>query len=120
MNEKEYRLRLIEKKKNAMKEKRKVAITKNEPVEKKSETGNQADTCAPVCHCPPDNNIFIGQMISSQIQQASPEATQMVTMGEEGYGKLNSHLIRRILEGAIGSVLAYFLLNKIASFLGYF
>lgn len=37
----------------------------------------------PTSHFPPVNIIHIGQMINSQIQQASPDSTQVVTIGEE-------------------------------------
>jgi hypothetical protein len=42
----------------------------------------------PTHHFPPINIISIGQMISSQIQQASPDATQVVTIDEDRYEEL--------------------------------
>jgi len=43
---------------------------------------------SPTPHFPPVNVISIGQMINSQIQQASPEATQLVIIGEDKYEEL--------------------------------
>ncbi len=40
----------------------------------------------PTCHFP--SNITIGQMINSQIQQYSPEATQIVVIDEDRYEEL--------------------------------
>jgi hypothetical protein len=37
---------------------------------------------------PPPTNIIIGQMINSQIQQASPKATQVGTVNEDRYEEL--------------------------------
>ena len=119
----------------------------------------------PTCHFPPVNIISIGQMVNSQIQQASPEATQVVTIDERRYEELKQVIqslresidklgleplqksdlqaeiqtievqmssskpkatiiseclgsIRRILEGAGGSVLASILLSKIVALFG--
>ncbi len=119
----------------------------------------------PTPHFPPINIISIGQMISSQIQQASPEATQVVTIDEDRYEELKEVIqslkesidkldlesqnksnlqaeiqtieaqmssskpkvtsiteclgsIRRILEGATGSMLVSSLLSKIVALLG--
>jgi hypothetical protein len=118
----------------------------------------------PTSHFPPINIIAIGQMISSQIQQASPEATQVGTINEDRYEELKKVIqslkesidkldldwqhksdiqaeiqtieaqmssskpkvtiiteclgsIRRILEGATGSMLASSLLSKIVALL---
>jgi len=119
----------------------------------------------PTHHFPPINLISIGQMISSQIQQASPEATQVGTINEDRYEEFKEVIqslkesidkldlesqdksdiqaeiqtieaqmssskpkvtiiteclgsIRRILEGATSSMLAYSLLSKIVALLG--
>ena len=52
---------------------------------------------APTSHFPPINIISIGQMINSQIQQDSPEATQMVTIGEDKCEELKE-LLRSLKE----------------------
>jgi len=119
----------------------------------------------PTYHFPPVNIISIGQMIGSQIQQASPEATQVIAIGENRFEELKEVIqslkesidqlsleaqqksdlqaeiqtieaqlsaskpkatiiteclgsIRRILEGAAGSIFASKLLTKIVALLG--
>jgi len=42
----------------------------------------------PTPRFPPGNTIYINQMINSQIQQASPEATQVPVIGEDKYEEL--------------------------------
>lgn len=51
----------------------------------------------PTSHFPPLNIISIGQMINSQIQQDSPKATQMVTIGEDKCEELKE-LLRSLKE----------------------
>jgi len=126
------------------------------------ETVSNPDT--PTYH-PPVNIINIGQANNSQFQQGSPEAIQVVNIGEDRYEELKEIIqslkdsidqlgleqqqkddleaeiqtidaqmssskpkaaiiteclgsIRRIIEGAAGSVLASSLLGKIGDFLG--
>lgn len=47
-----------------------------------------SDPDTPTYHFPPVNIIAIDKMISSQIQQASPEATQAVAIGKDKYEEL--------------------------------
>lgn len=42
----------------------------------------------PTYYFPPANFIYIGEIRNSQIQQGSPEATQVATFNETGYGEL--------------------------------
>ena len=119
----------------------------------------------PTSHFLPVNVISINQMVNSQIQQASPEATQIVGISENKYEELKEVIqslkesidklnlepqqksdlqaeiqtieaqmssskpkatiiteclssIRRVLEGAAGSMLASNLLSKIVALLG--
>ncbi len=119
----------------------------------------------PTCHFPPLNFIYIGQMTNSQIQQASPSATQVNTIGEDRYEEVKKIIqslkesidqlglvaqqksdlqaeiqtieaqmscskpkgtliteclgsIRRILEGAVGNILAAKFFKEIVILLG--
>lgn len=56
----------------------------------------------PTNHFPPVNIISIGKMINSQIQQASPKATQIITIGENKYGELKE--IIQSLKASIDSL----------------
>lgn len=47
-----------------------------------------SDPNKPTYYFPPANFIYVGQMINSQIQQASPGAAQAVTISENKYDEL--------------------------------
>jgi len=50
--------------------------------------GAVSDPGTPTYHFQSGNTIYVGQMTGSQIQQASPEATQVVAIGEDRYEEL--------------------------------